>query len=84
MSHSPGSSGRRGVSGSPGPTGGRWLGSGSASGGRRRVGGSVRGQRAVGHRTTRDAGETGVRLRCFLDLRQELGSEHQAKGSTTE
>jgi hypothetical protein len=27
---------------------------------------------ATAERTTRDAGEPGVRLRCYLDLRQEL------------
>ncbi|MFE7765880.1 DUF6207 family protein [Streptomyces sp. NPDC057438] len=35
---------------------------------------------APADRTTREPGERGVRLRCFLDLRQELGSEHQAEG----
>ncbi|MFE5084508.1 DUF6207 family protein [Streptomyces mirabilis] len=39
---------------------------------------------ATTDRTTRDAGEPGVRPRCFLHLRQELGSEHQAEGSPTE
>lgn len=29
---------------------------------------------APADRTTRDPGEPGVRLRCFLDLRQEPGS----------
>ncbi|WP_329438126.1 DUF6207 family protein [Streptomyces canus] len=29
---------------------------------------------APGDRTTREPGEPGVRLRCFLDLRQEPGS----------
>ncbi|MGW1507072.1 DUF6207 family protein [Streptomyces mirabilis] len=38
---------------------------------------------ATADRTTRDAGEPGVRLHCFLDLRQELGSEHQTEGSPT-
>ncbi|MFI1510249.1 DUF6207 family protein [Streptomyces sp. NPDC020597] len=28
--------------------------------------------------TTRDAGEAGVRLRCYLDLRQPVGSDTQA------
>ncbi|WP_308430830.1 DUF6207 family protein [Streptomyces aurantiogriseus] len=32
---------------------------------------------APADRTTREPGEPGVRLRCFLDLRQELDSEHQ-------
>ncbi len=34
---------------------------------------------APADRTTREPGEPGVRLRCFLDLRQELDSE-QAEG----
>ncbi len=34
-------------------------------------------------RTTREPGEPGVRLRCFLDLRQELDSEHRRKVSLT-
>ncbi|MFJ4206519.1 DUF6207 family protein [Streptomyces sviceus] len=29
---------------------------------------------ALGDRRTREPGEPGVRLRCFLDLRQESGS----------
>ncbi|MFC4464615.1 DUF6207 family protein [Streptomyces xiangluensis] len=29
---------------------------------------------ATAEQTTRDAGEPGVRLRCYLDLRQELGA----------
>ncbi|MFE5894978.1 DUF6207 family protein [Streptomyces sp. NPDC056462] len=32
-------------------------------------------------RTTRDPGEPGVRLRCFLDLRQELDAAHEAERS---
>ncbi|EST17921.1 DUF6207 family protein [Streptomyces roseochromogenus] len=28
---------------------------------------------AVADRTTRDPGQPGVRLRCYLDVRQELG-----------
>jgi hypothetical protein len=35
---------------------------------------------APADRTTREPGEPGVRLRCFLDLRQQLDSEHQAEG----
>jgi hypothetical protein len=35
---------------------------------------------APADRTTREPGEPGVRLRCFLDLRQEPATEHQAKG----
>ncbi|MER7576702.1 DUF6207 family protein [Streptomyces sp. NPDC126514] len=31
-------------------------------------------------RTTREPGEPGVRLRCFLDLRQQHEAEHQARG----
>ncbi|OIJ95444.1 DUF6207 family protein [Streptomyces colonosanans] len=31
---------------------------------------------AIADRTTRDPGEPGVRLRCFLDLRQEIDSKH--------
>ncbi|MFI9781049.1 DUF6207 family protein [Streptomyces sp. NPDC051956] len=31
---------------------------------------------ATADRTTRFPGGTGVRLRCFLDLRHELRSEH--------
>ncbi|MEU3854055.1 DUF6207 family protein [Streptomyces sp. NPDC029554] len=30
------------------------------------------------HPTTRDAGEPGVRLRCYLDLRQPVGSDASA------
>ncbi|MGW5657504.1 DUF6207 family protein [Streptomyces humi] len=30
---------------------------------------------ATADRTTRDAGEPGVRLRCHLDLRQPVGSD---------
>ena len=29
---------------------------------------------ATAQRTTREPGEPGVRLRCYLDLRQELGA----------
>ncbi|MGY1584884.1 DUF6207 family protein [Streptomyces sp. MN13] len=32
---------------------------------------------ATAERTTREAGEPGVRLRCYLDLRQQL-TEHEA------
>ncbi|MFF5861034.1 DUF6207 family protein [Streptomyces sp. NPDC012751] len=35
---------------------------------------------ATGDRTTRTPGEPGVRLRCYLDLRQELAA---APGPTT-
>ncbi|MFJ5064686.1 DUF6207 family protein [Streptomyces nigra] len=37
---------------------------------------------APADRTTREPGEPGVRLRCFLDLRQEPEpeAEHQAEG----
>ncbi|MFD5268860.1 DUF6207 family protein [Streptomyces sp. NPDC058335] len=35
---------------------------------------------APADRTTREPGEPGVRLRCFLDLRQELDSGHQEEG----
>ncbi|WP_069772174.1 DUF6207 family protein [Streptomyces sp. LUP30] len=35
---------------------------------------------APADRTTREPGEPGVRLRCYLDLRQEPDSEHQAVG----
>ncbi|WP_327138174.1 DUF6207 family protein (plasmid) [Streptomyces sp. NBC_01340] len=35
---------------------------------------------APADRTTREPGEPGVRLRCFLDLRQRLDAEHQAEG----
>ncbi|MFH8902800.1 DUF6207 family protein [Streptomyces coeruleorubidus] len=35
---------------------------------------------APADRTTGEPGMPGVRLRCFPDLRQELDSEHQAKG----
>ncbi|MGA5895097.1 DUF6207 family protein [Streptomyces venetus] len=31
--------------------------------------------RATADRTTRDAGEPGVRLRCYLDLNQPVGVE---------
>ncbi|MEU9314061.1 DUF6207 family protein [Streptomyces sp. NPDC048256] len=31
-------------------------------------------------RTTHEPGEPGVQLRCFLDLRQEPDTEHQAEG----
>ncbi|MCC8452736.1 DUF6207 family protein [Streptomyces rochei] len=34
---------------------------------------------APADRTTREPGEPGVRLRCFLDLRQEPETEHQAE-----
>ncbi|MFE1251206.1 DUF6207 family protein [Streptomyces sp. NPDC058735] len=33
---------------------------------------------ATAERTTRDAGEPGVRLCCYLDLRQPVGSEASA------
>ncbi|MFD9396185.1 DUF6207 family protein [Streptomyces sp. NPDC060000] len=39
-----------------------------------------RGRSAPAARTTREPGEPGVRLPCFLDLRQELDSGHQAEG----
>ncbi|MFG3029184.1 DUF6207 family protein [Streptomyces sp. NPDC048253] len=35
---------------------------------------------APADRTTREPGEPGVRLRCFLDLRQEPDTEHQPEG----
>jgi hypothetical protein len=35
---------------------------------------------APADRTTREPGEPGVRLRCFLDLRQEPEAEHRAEG----
>ncbi|MFI9756284.1 DUF6207 family protein [Streptomyces collinus] len=35
---------------------------------------------APADRTTHEPGEPGVRLRCFLDLRQEPGREHHAEG----
>ncbi|MGW3152312.1 DUF6207 family protein [Streptomyces sp. NPDC001177] len=35
---------------------------------------------APADRTTHEPGEPGVRLPRFLDLRQELDSEHQAEG----
>jgi hypothetical protein len=35
---------------------------------------------APADRTTHEPGEPGVRLRCFLDLGEELDSEHQAEG----
>jgi hypothetical protein len=34
---------------------------------------------APADRTTREPGEPGVRLRCFLDLRQEADTEHPAE-----
>jgi hypothetical protein len=33
---------------------------------------------ATAEHTTRDAGEPGVRLRCYLDLRQPVGSDTPA------
>ncbi|CAM5316176.1 DUF6207 family protein [Streptomyces aurantiogriseus] len=33
---------------------------------------------ATAEHTTRDAGEPGVRLRCYLDLRQPVGSDASA------
>ncbi len=36
---------------------------------------------APADRTTREPSEPGVPLRCFLDLRQEPDSEHQAEGA---
>ena len=35
---------------------------------------------APADRTSREPGEPGVRLRCFLDLCQEPDTEHQAEG----
>jgi hypothetical protein len=38
---------------------------------------------ATTDRTTHQPGQPGVRLRFYLDLRQELGSPHQTPGPTT-
>jgi hypothetical protein len=38
---------------------------------------------AAADRTTREAGEPGVRLRCYLDLRQQL-TEPRAAGTGTQ
>jgi len=38
---------------------------------------------ATAERTTREAGEPGVRLRCYLDLRQQL-ADHQATVTGTQ
>ncbi|MFF3371344.1 DUF6207 family protein [Streptomyces sp. NPDC002680] len=32
---------------------------------------------ATADRTTRDPGQPGVRLRCYLDVRQELNPQHR-------
>jgi hypothetical protein len=38
---------------------------------------------APADRTTREPGEPGVRLRCFLDLRQEPGSSRCGRAATS-
>ena len=36
---------------------------------------------ATADRTTRDPGQPGVRLRCYLDVRQELKPRHRTRGA---